>query len=76
MRQVSAYAYTLGMVTMQLALPHSAVLTGLWCRAWQAGVAALGGCMLYALRGRINGRSVLPSAGTTVAAAFAGPKDH
>ena len=35
--QVSAYAYTLGMVTMQLKLPHSSVLTGVWCRVWQVG---------------------------------------
>ena len=122
--QVSAYAYVLGMVTMQLPLPHSAVFTGIWCRLWQvgngwlardsfvcvyqllgsrlgplhasrpqpcrqpspawsalllvsavqAGVAALAGCMLYVLRGRINGRAVLPSSGGSAAAVFQGPK--
>lgn len=41
----------------------------------QAGVAALGACMLFTLRGRISGRmSVLPSGGS--AAALAGPKHH
>lgn len=105
--QVSAYAYILGMVTIQLALPHAAVFTGMWCRLWQvragigrmcgymccltlhfsaslttsplspqAGVAALAGCMLFTLRGRISGRTVLPSSAGTVAAAFQGPKDH
>ena len=128
--QVSAYAYTLGMVTMQLKLPHSSVLTGVWCRVWQvrsgssaggavgqapegsfrsrswpatspschrsrchtlrkqrwapplrslcilqACVVCLGGCMIVALRGRINGRPVLSSAaGAAVAASFQGPK--
>lgn len=75
-RLVSAYAYILGMVTIQLALPHAAVFTGMWCRLWQAGVAALAGCMLFTLRGRISGRTVLPSSAGTVAAAFQGPKDH
>ncbi|KAI3436714.1 hypothetical protein D9Q98_006129 [Chlorella vulgaris] len=74
-RLVSAYAYVLSMVTMQLALPHPAVLTGVWCRLWQVGVMSLAACMLYVLRGRINGRTVLPSA-NAVAAAFSGPKHH
>jgi hypothetical protein len=42
--------------------------------AVQAGVAALAGCMLYVLRGRINGRTVLPSSGGSTAAVFQGPK--
>lgn len=33
--QISVYAYVAAMVAMQLPLPHRAVLTGLWCRAWQ-----------------------------------------
>lgn len=33
--QVSAYAYILGCVTMLLALPHSAVLTGIYSTTWQ-----------------------------------------
>lgn len=34
-RQVSAYAYVLSLVTMLLALPHTAVLTGVWSTTWQ-----------------------------------------
>lgn len=73
---MSAYAYSLGLATMLLALPHSAVLTGVWSTAWQAGVAALGACMLFTLSGRISkGYSVLPAAGGSAsAAALAGPK--
>lgn len=41
----------------------------------QVGVMSLAACMLYVLRGRINGRTVLPSA-NAVAAAFSGPKHH
>lgn len=40
----------------------------------QAGVAALAGCMLYVLRGRISGPRVLPSA-TASAPAFQTPKN-
>ena len=35
--QVSAYAYALGLVTMLLALPHTAVLTGVWATTFQVG---------------------------------------
>lgn len=124
--QVSAWAYVLGMVTMNLALPHAAVLTGvsepprererwrcfvaarctcllggalrapalmclpallrphppslaelqIWSRSWQAGVIALGACMLYTLRGRISGGRILPTAGGSAAqlAGSDGPK--
>ncbi|KAL4443035.1 hypothetical protein ABPG77_008526 [Micractinium sp. CCAP 211/92] len=72
-RLISVYAYVTAMVAMQLPLPHQAVLTGLWCRAWQACVAALAACVLYVLRGRISGSRVLPSA-TASAAAFQMPK--
>lgn len=73
-RLISAYAYVMGMVTMQLPLPHSAVLTGAWCRLWQAGIVSLGACMLYVLRGRISGRTVLPSSGAS-APSFHTPKN-
>ena len=47
----------------------------LLCQTLQAGVAALAGCMLYVLRGRINGRTVLPSSGGSAAAqVFQGAK--
>lgn len=46
-----------------------------YCCRLQAGVVALAACMLYTLRGRINGRTVLPSA-SGVAAALQGPKHH
>mgnify|MGYP001810843246 CR=1 FL=1 len=40
--------------------------------AAQAAVIALGGCMLYVLRGRISGRSVLPASAS--GPSFATPK--
>ncbi len=34
--QISVYAHVLAVVTMLLALPHPAVLTGAWSLSWQA----------------------------------------
>ena len=50
--QVSAYAYVLGMVTMQLPLPHSAVFTGIWCRLWQVHTGWLVGKSLVRVDSR------------------------
>lgn len=43
--QISVYAYVTAMVAMQLPLPHKAVLTGLWCRAWQVLSAGSATCL-------------------------------
>ena len=60
--QLGVCAWCLALVEMQLALPHPAVMQGVLCRAWQAGVAALALVVLSTLRGRLApGRSALPT---------------
>lgn len=44
--QLAACTWYLSLLTMQLALPHPAVMQGLQCRAWQGCVFALGFFML------------------------------
>ncbi|PRW55908.1 cytochrome b561 domain-containing 2 [Chlorella sorokiniana] len=73
-RLISVYAHVLAVVTMLLALPHPAVLTGAWSLSWQVGVIVLSGCMLYTLRGRIGMKTVLPASAGGSAAALSGPK--
>lgn len=59
-RALSIFTWMLALVAMQLDLPHPAVFQGFWCRLWQAGVLALGACVLFILRQRI-GKTSLPT---------------
>jgi hypothetical protein len=59
-RLLGATTWTLALVAMQLDLPHSAVLEGIPCRAWQAAALALGIGVLLMLRRPAPGKPALP----------------
>ncbi len=59
-RLLGAVAWALGLVAMQLDLPHPAVMTGATCRLWQAASLAAGGGMLAVLRRPPPGKALLP----------------
>ena len=65
-RLLGASTWTLALVTMQLPLPHSAVMEGLACRAWQAASAVLGVAVLLMLRRPPPGKPVLPQVDFTM----------
>lgn len=64
--QLGAGTWTLALVTIQLDLPHPAVMEGLTCRAWQVATAALGVAMLALLRSPAPGKPVLPQVDFTM----------